>query len=137
MEHIPYSNEKQSEAKVFALNPNVLAFVGDSVHSLQVRVTLADTSDAKTGELHKKAVGEVKAVHQAKLAEAIYPHLTEREEEVFKRARNTRLNSTAKNASITEYRMATAFEAVVGYLYLTGQNERLDEIFDIANGGRE
>ncbi len=114
-------------------NPVVLAFVGDAVYSLFVREKLMFSSDCKTGELNKLATKEVNAVAQSKLIKAIIPMLTEDELAVFKRARNAKKTTKAKHATVSEYNNATGFEAVIGYLYITGQIERLNEILTRGN----
>ena len=106
-------------------NPIVLAFVGDAVYTLFVRQTLTLNSDAKAGDLHKKASKTVSAVAQSKLAMEIFPLFTEEERDVFLRARNAHTHSSAKNADLADYKKASGLEAVLGYLYLTGQNDRL------------
>ena len=108
------------------LNPIVLAFVGDAVYSLFIREMLTFLSDSKTGELNKKATKKVCATAQSAFIKEIEGLLTEEEMTVYKRARNAKKGTRAKNASIQEYNTATGFEAVLGYLYLVGQNDRLN-----------
>ena len=120
------------ENKAFLLNPLVLAFVGDGVQTMCVRTAISRASDAKAGQLHKATVSKIKAVSQSVMSERIVPVLTEREADVFRRARNAKMPTTAKHASLTEYRYATAFEAVIGYLYLFGQDERLAYLLSVA-----
>ncbi len=120
-----------TEKEILSLNPLVLAFVGDSVQQLMVRTKLASTSTAKAGELHKLQSEQIKASAQAKYMDEIMSILTEEEIAVFKRARNTHMNTMAKNASVADYKKASGFEAVIGYLYLLGKNERLEELFEI------
>lgn len=120
------------EERAFLLNPLVLAFVGDGVHTLLTRTALTRSSDRKAGELHRECTAKIKAVNQSAMSEKILPALTEREGDVFRRARNAKMPTTAKHASLTEYRYATAFEAVIGYLYLIGNTERIHELFSIA-----
>lgn len=108
------------------LNPIVLAFVGDAVYSLFVRERLTFLSDSKTGELNIKATSEVNAGAQAQFVKDILELLNDEELAVFKRARNAKKGTKAKHASVAEYNMATGFEAILGYLYLTGQNDRLN-----------
>ena len=112
------------------LNPIVLAFVGDAVYSLFVRERLTFLSDSKTGELNVKATSEVNASAQAEFVKEILKILNEEELSVFKRARNAKKTTKAKHASVAEYNMATGFEAILGYLYLTGQNDRLNFILN-------
>ncbi len=118
--------EIMDKNKANNLNPIVLAFVGDAVYSLFVREKLTFTSDSKTGELNVKATAEVNAVAQAEFLKRILPLLNEDEASIFKRARNAKKPTKAKHASQVEYNMATGFEAVLGYLYLIGENDRLN-----------
>lgn len=119
--------------KVRNLNPIVLAFVGDAVYSLFVREKLTYFSDCKTGELNKLAVKEVNATAQAEFVNEILHLLNEEELGVFKRARNAKKTTRAKSASIAEYNSSTGFEAVLGYLYLTGNLERLNYLLNKGN----
>ena len=108
------------------LNPIVLAFVGDAVYSLFVRERLTFESDSKTGELNVMATSQVNASAQSNFLKEILPLLTEDELSIFKRARNAKKTTRAKHASIAEYNAATGFEAVLGYLYLIGDLDRLN-----------
>ncbi len=128
--YLPIAKEYLSEKEILGLNPLVLAFVGDSVQQLMVRTKLASTSTAKAGELHKLQSEQIKASAQAKYMDEIMSILTEDEIAIFKRARNTHMNTMAKNASVADYKKASGFEAVIGYLYLLGKNERLEELFE-------
>ena len=119
----------KSIAKTY--NPIVLAYVGDAVHSLFIRQTLVLNSDAKAGDLHKIASKTVSAVNQSKLADLSLSLLTEEELDIFRRARNSHTHSSAKNADIADYKKASGYEAVVGYLYLTGQTDRLYQLLNI------
>lgn len=125
--------EIMDKNKARNLNPIVLAFVGDAVYSLFVRERLTFTSDCKTGELNAKATAEVNAVAQAEFLKTIMPLLDEEELAIFKRARNAKKPTKAKHASIVEYNLATGFEAVLGYLYLIGQNDRLNFLLNEGN----
>ena len=120
--------DKITEEKAFMLNPVVLAFVGDAVYSLFVRESLAVNVDKKSGVLSEMAAEIVQAKAQAKKADEMLPELTERESAVFMRARNAKKPTRAKHSSISEYNKSTGFEAVLGYLYLSGQTDRLDYI---------
>ena len=120
--------DKITEEKAFMLNPVTLAFVGDAVYSLFVRESLAVNVDKKSGVLSEMAAEIVRAEAQAKKADEMLPALTERESAVFMRARNAKKPTRAKHSSISEYNKSTGFEAVLGYLYLSGQTERLDYI---------
>lgn len=108
------------------LNPVVLAFVGDAVYSLYVREKLVRGTDFKTGMLQKLASQKVSAHGQSELTEKILPALTEEEADIFRRGRNAKKTTRTKHASVGEYNRSTGFEAVLGYLYLTGQYQRID-----------
>lgn len=108
------------------LNPVVLAFVGDAVYSLYVREKLVRGTDFKTGMLQKLASQKVSAHGQSELTEKILPALTEEEADIFRRGRNAKKTTRSKHASVGEYNRSTGFEAVLGYLYLTGQYQRID-----------
>lgn len=127
-------SDKIDKQKANNLSPVVLAFVGDAVYSLFVREKLAFLSDSKSGELNKLATAEVKATAQAEFIREIMPLLTEEEIAIFKRARNTKKKTKAKSASVTDYNASTGFEALVGYLYVTGDLDRLNYIL---NKGQE
>lgn len=128
IDNIPILQSTISKDEARNLNPLVLAFIGDSVQQLYVRTKLVVGSTKKTGELHKLAIKEIKAVAQADIVEHLLPYFNEEEVAIYKRARNSKANTTAKNASIAEYKKASGFEAVLGYLYLTGQHNRLNEL---------
>ena len=115
------------ENKANQLNPLSLAFVGDAVFTLFVRTKLAVEHDNKAGALHSMANRYVKATAQAKIEDELAPLFTQRESDVARRARNHHNSTKAKNASLADYKKATAFEAVLGYLTLTDQSERAEE----------
>ena len=119
---IPVERAKQ-------MNPVTLAFVGDAVYTLLVRTRLALSSGCKTGELNRLASEEVSAHGQSDSLERILPLLTEEENDIFHRGRNAKKPTKSKNASVGEYVRSTGFEAVIGYLYLTGQTDRINELF--------
>ncbi len=111
------------------LNPVVLAFVGDAVYTLCVRQKLALGFGYKTGELNKRASEIVSAHGQSGAAEQILPLLNEEEGEIFRRGRNAKKPTKSKHATSAEYSRSTGLEALVGYLYLTGQTARMKELF--------
>ena len=111
------------------MNAVVLAFVGDAAYSLYVREKLVFSADYKTGMLQKLSAAQVSAKGQAALWERIEPRLTEEEREIFLRGRNAKKPTKSKNASVGEYVRSTGFEALIGYLYLTGQAQRIGELF--------
>lgn len=116
------------------LNSLALAFVGDTVYDLLVRETLVSDANRPVNALHRLAVDKVKASAQAKAIKDTLPFLTEEEEAVFKRARNTRTHHLPKNSNPADYHYATGLEALFGYLYLKGEIERIREIFRLING---
>ena len=122
--------EKITKADADIISPIVLAFVGDAVYTLFVREKLTKNCASKSGELNKKAVGLVNATAQAGFVKKIMERLTEEEIAVYKRARNAKKTTRAKSASPADYSASTGFEAVIGYLYLTGKTERLNEILN-------
>lgn len=131
MEFIPINSSPITTAQAREINPLVLAFVGDSVHSLYTKTCLVSTSMAKINVMHTKCSAQVKAQSQAAKMMAVMPLLTQEENDVYMRARNTHVNTIAKNASLAEYKQATGYEALIGYLYLTGQNERLQVVLEV------
>ena len=120
--------EVLDEKNVKNMNPQVLAFVGDGVYSLYIRHRIVSTSDLKGKGLHDLSTHYVKASGQSNFISKLQPMLNETELAVFKRARNHKTLSQSKNAKIVDYRRATGLEAVLGYLYLTGQFDRLNEL---------
>ena len=118
--------DKMDKNKAINVNPIVLAFVGDAVYSLYVREKLTFENDYKTGQLNKLATAQVKAQAQAEFIKDIMPLFSEDELAVFKRARNSKKTTRAKHATVFEYNTATGFEAVLGFLYLIGDFDRLN-----------
>ncbi len=116
--------------KVKQMNPLVLSFVGDAVETLRVRTRLALESSEKAHALHLKTSALVNAKAQSEQVEKILSCLTEEEGEIYHRARNSKNHHHAKNYSVSDYRRASGLEAVIGYLYLSGEEERLSELFD-------
>lgn len=110
------------------LSPVVLAFVGDAAYSLFVREGLVLSSDYKTGELQKMSSAQVSAKGQAALFSKIEGKLTEEEREIFLRGRNAKKPTKSKSASVAEYNISTGFEAVIGFLYLSGDYQRISEL---------
>jgi len=112
------------------LPPLTLAYIGDAVYEIWVRSILLDHGTRKAGELHKEAIAFVCASRQAALMEELLPLLTEAEESIFRRGRNAKSGHQPPNMSLADYHKATGLEALVGYWYLCGENERLEMIFD-------
>ena len=127
------TNENNSiitKARAKDYNSLVFAFVGDAVHTLFVRTYLASNSTAKAGKLHTLSNGFVKASSQAKILDNLEEFLTEDELQICKTARNVKNKTVAKNADLEDYKKATSFEALIGYLYLTNQTSRMNEILN-------
>ena len=114
-----------------------LAHLGDAVYELLVRAWLCEQGKATGKGLHRATVAMVKAPAQAARTERILPLLTEEEMGVFRRGRNANVNNIPHNASRSDYQKATALEALLGYLYLQGKQERINELFDRMLGEEE
>ena len=112
-------------------SPLTLAYIGDGIYELIIRTILVEKGNTQVNKLHQRASRLVKASAQSEMVESLKPYLTEEEMAVFKRGRNAKSFTTAKNATISDYRRATGFEALMGYLYLTEQWERLLELIRI------
>lgn len=108
------------------INPLALAFYGDAVYELYVRQKLVVSGQGKPDRLHKAAVEKVCAAYQAAAARRLEPILTEEEADVLRRGRNASGVKAPKNADVIEYRMATGLEALMGWLSLKGETERID-----------
>ena len=113
------------EVDVRAYSPLTLAYIGDAVYEMVIRTVIVERANKAANELHKKAVKFVQAGTQAAMINALQDILTEDELAVFKRGRNAKSNTSAKNASITDYRKATGFEALIGFLYLMDDMDRV------------
>ena len=112
-------------------SPLTLAYIGDAIFELVVRTVLVERKNTQPEKLHKAATKIVKAETQALMIEVLKEELTEEEMAVFKRGRNAKAVTRAKNASMSEYRRATGFEALMGYLYLKGEIERMIELIHL------
>ncbi len=112
-------------------SPLVLAYIGDGIYELIIRTILVGQGNRQADALHKKASRYVKASAQAELIFAVRDELTEEETQVFKRGRNARTSTMAKHATVHDYRHATGFEALMGYLYLTGQTARMIDLIKL------
>lgn len=114
-------------------SPLALAYIGDGVYELYVRTrVIEERPNLPAHKLHLHTVKYVKARAQSQSIEAMLPMLTEEETAVYKRGRNAKSATMAKNATMTDYRRATGFEALIGYVYLTENTERLNELMDTA-----
>lgn len=109
-----------------------LAYLGDAVYEMVIRTICVKRTNMQTQKLHRKVTGYVSAKAQAKMMDALIGELTEEEESIYRRGRNSKPYTKAKNASMEEYLKATGFEALVGYLYLQKEYERMNAL--IAHG---
>lgn len=118
------------EDDIRAISSIGLAHIGDGVYELLVRTYLCAHGKATGKGLHRATVQLVCAPEQARRAQRILPLLTEVEQEVYRRGRNAHVHSIPQHASRTEYQQATALEALLGWLYLSGRRERINELFE-------
>lgn len=122
---------KFTEADARQLNPLVLAYIGDSVYDLFIRTYLiSNNRNMNVNHINIKAVSFVKAHSQSSLIRELFEQLTDEEILIYKRGRNAKSGTTPKNADVVEYRAATGFEALLGYLYLKEDNNRLNFILN-------
>lgn len=117
--------------EVIQMSPLVWAYMGDAVYEKYIREYVIRQGLCKNGLLHKKSIKYVSANGQVKILQKIESKLTEEELDIVRRGRNSNPHSHAKNADIVDYKYATGFEALIGYLYLTEQQERLDKILEM------
>jgi len=117
--------EMDPEADASQYSPLVLAYIGDAVYELIVRTMVINHGSIQVNKMHKKSASLVNAGTQAEMIRLILEELTEEETAVYKRGRNAKSVTTAKHATVVDYRTATGFEALCGYLYLTGRLKRL------------
>lgn len=125
-----FINIERNESEVNMMSPLTWAYVGDCVYELYIRTELINKTNLKPHKLHIESIKYVKAQAQAEFLKKIYDDLTEEEQEIIRRGRNAENHHLPKNCNIQDYMYATAFEALIGYLYLTKQNKRLREIFN-------
>lgn len=114
--------------KINTMSPLTWAYIGDAVYELYIRNYLIETTNLKPNKLHREATKFVKASSQAKILDKLKDFLNEEELEIIRRGRNTQNHHLPKNANPTDYMYSTAFEGLIGYLYLTKQETRLNEI---------
>ena len=113
------------EVDIVNYSPLTLAYIGDAIYEIVVRTILVDQANRQVNKIHKAASELVKAHTQAELVFLIMDELTEEERTIYKRGRNAKAVTRAKNASMSDYRTATGFEALMGWLYLTKQSDRM------------
>lgn len=131
---LPVENSKDARL----ISPLVLAYIGDTVYDLYVRTSLIEKSDLAVHGLHRLSAQRVCAAAQAAAYHRIADKLTPEETEIYKRGRNAHMGTVPKHASISDYRAATGLEALMGYLYLRGEDERLTQLMsEIMDDTRE
>lgn len=121
---------KKDATEVNLMSPLTWAYVGDCVYELYIRTKLINETNLKPHKLHIESIKYVKAKAQAEMLQKIQDVLTEDEKDIVRRGRNAENHHLPKNSNVQEYMYATAFEALIGYLYLTKQNKRIKEILD-------
>lgn len=127
---ITYLNEQfhREDVDIRTYSPLTLAYIGDAIYDLLIRTLLVEKGNTQVNKLHKRASNLVKAEKQSQMIEILESCFTKEEEQIYKRGRNAKSFTSAKNASIADYRRATGFEAVMGYLYLTGKYHRMIDL---------
>lgn len=125
------SNLLDINSDIHSLSPLTLAFVGDSVYDLLVRQHLVSLANRPVKELNQMKVTLVNCKSQADAVKVIIDSLSEEELDVYKRGRNVKVNSASKHSSLADYHSATGLEALFGYLYLSGNTERIKELFTL------
>lgn len=122
-----------TETQAGLVNPVVLAFLGDAVYSLWVREQLVRSGEGKASEFQRAAARLESARGQSAYLKKILPLFSEREEEIYRRGRNAKKATKSKNADAAEYNRSTGFEAVLGYLHLIGNDERIEELLALTD----
>ena len=122
---------KKDIRDVKMMSPLTWAYMGDCVYELYIRQELINKTNLKPNKLHIEAINYVKASKQAEILKKIMDKLSEEEQDIIRRGRNTENHHLPKNASVEDYMYSTAFEALIGYLYLSKQDERLKEILGL------
>lgn len=118
-------------------SPLTLAYIGDGIYDLVIRTIVVGKGNTQANRLHKETSGLVKAKAQSDMVEILLPELTKEEEAVYKRGRNAKSPTMAKNATMADYRRATGFEALMGYLYLKDDFARVVELVEKGLGHKE
>lgn len=113
------------EVDIRTYSPLTLAYIGDGIFDLVIRSIVVGRGNTRANELHRKTSRIVKAHTQAEMIEKLLPQLTEEESDIYRRGRNAKSPTMAKNATMADYRKATGFEALMGYLYLSDRFERI------------
>ena len=124
------ANDSLSREDIRMMSPLQLAYVGDACYELMVRTFLLD-KNLSVNLLHRETTKYVKAQAQSQIVHKLEEFLNEEEKSIVRKGRNTKTNTNPKNANLIDYKYATGFEALFGYLYLTDQNARLEELFKL------
>lgn len=127
----------KDETEINQLSPLTWAYIGDCVFELYVRTKLVNDTKLKPHELHIRAITYVKAKAQAEMLNNIYEYLSDEEKDIVRRGRNAENHHLPKNANIQEYMYSTAFEALIGYLYLCKKEKRVKEVIEMSVKSRE
>lgn len=127
-------NLKIKDVDIRTYSPLLLAYVGDAVYDLAIRTYVVSSGNVSNNKLHNETIKFVSAKAQAKIIDKLMPSLSEEETAIYRRGKNAKPNSTAKNASLAEYLKATGFEALIGYLYLSDKEERMIELIKMGIG---
>ncbi len=126
-----FKENLENNIDVNIYSPLVLAYIGDAIYDVYVRTIIISNGNMSVNKMHEEAKKYVKASEQAKIYHKIENFLTEQEVTIFKRGRNAKSKTIPKNALVSDYRYATGLEALVGYLYIDGQVERLMELLKL------
>ena len=124
-----------ADVDIRTYSPLTLAYIGDGIYDLVIRTIVVGKGNTRAGDLHRRTSQIVKAHTQAMMMDILLPCLTEEEESVYRRGRNAKSPTMAKNATMSDYRKATGFEALLGFLYLKDEFERLVELVKIGADG--
>lgn len=125
LEELLKLNFETKDISARSYSPLVLAYIGDGIYDLIIRTVVVNRGNTQANKLHRKTSSLVKAAAQSAMIDALMELLTEEEKAVYKRGRNAKSATMAKNATMADYRKATGFEALMGYLYLDNQWERM------------
>ena len=130
---IDYLKEEMelSDIDIKTYSPLVLAYIGDAIYEIVIRTKVVSMGNAPVNKLHKQSSQLVKAKSQAQILKLLENELSDEEFSIYKRGRNAKSATNPKNTSIVEYRIATGFEALLGYLYLKGNMERIVELIKL------
>ena len=123
------NRESLSESELRLMQPVVLAYIGDAVYELMCRLHVTCKGAGRIKNMHRETVDLVRAHHQAALVQALEGEFTPEEQDIIRKGRNVK-SHVPRSSDPAEYRSATGFEALIGYLYLAGQEDRLCELFD-------